>query len=567
MNPQAPRNNVNLQVHVPVWRDVSTRGRCLEYLDLCLDLLKHRWPDSRGCTDEFEAACDILGRAMQFDDNKLFALRLAARYRAIGMLGLADAAPLQDTAIHAHPELARQYTTLGVRLVHKAFPDFPDAMGGIWYQHERPDGTGPYRLCAHEIPDIAGIIALIHAIELMRGGAPSCENIVATIQIGIGTQFNPAVVGAFKRTATQVFRALGLSGTTQLDSPESAAVSREPESLESLRPLIDPERLNTLIDKRLRVRPFSDAIQNVMRITAYEHCSIGDIGDALMRDPALSIRILTLANSSAYSRGQQVSTVKDAVMRIGIREVRSVLMTLDVLEHFRGAVSEHLDAHLFCEHLIATGLFAAALTRECSAPQADDYMLWGMLHDVGRLILIESLPKQYAKALQAAEQLNVPLHTVESKLLHCDHCDIGRQALEHWGFPKGFAIPIANHHRSLNDVRELPLEQARAAATISLANRLSHAHVLGQSGNDMIQPIDKLVDFLGIDPGRIADLATLVCKETQSLEYAMLSRTGSAARPDAIDTHRKQTETGVIPLCVSANSQVDAYRMFFERLV
>ena len=336
--------------------------------------------------------------------------------------------------------------------------------------------------------------------------------------------------------------------------------------LNELTPVITKAELTKLVNEGLALRPLGPTVQNVIAVTGSAGCSAEDVAKAVTRDQALCIRILKLASSSAYARGRPADSVKEAVQRIGVREVRSLVMTLGVMQHYEGGAGKHVDPHLFWEHSIACGLIASAITRRRHADKVDDSFLWGMVHDVGRLILLDHVSDQYAMVWEAAERLACPLEAVEGKMMLLNHCDILERALDHWQFPRDFIAPVVSHHHSLHHIQRLGPVLAEQAATVALANRLAHALLLGSSGNEVLSPLDDLVTELKIQPREIAQLTERIPDETRDLKITMLARSGEAIWPDYPAEVRKRLGRDIRPLCVSVEPAVDACRIFFDRV-
>jgi HD-like signal output (HDOD) protein len=296
------------------------------------------------------------------------------------------------------------------------------------------------------------------------------------------------------------------------------------------------------------------------------NCSAEALAKVVMQDQALSIRLLKLANSSAYARGRSVDSVKEAVQRIGANEVRSLVTTLGVVQQYQGKAAEHVDPRLFWEHSIACGLIAASIAEAVQAPNVDDCFLWGLLHDVGRIIMLDHVPEAYAAVFEAAEALDLPLEMIEPRLMLLDHCNILEQALEFWQFPRSFIVPVANHHLSLARIKRLGPQHEKPTIAVALADRLAHALLLGGSGNDVVYPIDELVEALGIQGPVLRRIEESVVTEAENLKLVMLAKTADEPWPDFLDATRKRLARPASALFVSKDPQIDAFRIVFERL-
>ena len=152
-------------------------------------------------------------------------------------------------------------------------------------------------------------------------------------------------------------------------------------------------------------------------------------------DQALAMRVLRMANSAVYARGKIINNLPTAVQRIGITEIRNVALTLGVVHQYQGRLSQFVDPWLFWEHSIACGLLAHAIGKQCSGASRDNLFLWGVLHDLGRLILLDHAAEAYTRVLETAESIERPIEVIERKMLLVDHCEILARAAGTLGIP------------------------------------------------------------------------------------------------------------------------------------
>lgn len=359
----------------------------------------------------------------------------------------------------------------------------------------------------------------------------------------------------------------GLQGR-QPAPPSSKAAPPRPDaaSRAELKPVITREELIRLVNKGLELRPLGATVHNVIAATSTANCSVEGVAKAVSQDQSLSIRVLKLANSSAYSRGRSVDSVKEAVTRIGVQEVRTMVMALGVLHQYEEAGAGSVDPRLFWEHCTACGLAAAAIARARHAKNLDEYFLWGTLHDIGRLILFEQVPEAYAQVWDAAHHLDLPLESVEAKLMLLDHGDVLEQALQYWKFPRDFIVPVVSHHRSMATIRRLGPQHGEAAAVIALADRLAHALLLGSSGNDVIYPLEELAEFLSLAPSVLTGIGEKVIRETHDLKFSMLARVNEEDWPDLAKMIQERMGTPLRALCAGGSPDANAARMFVDRI-
>ena len=592
------------------WRDLSFRKDGERSLRGCVQLLEIRLPYLLGRAERLEAAACVLGQAAGLSEDEMRLLLIAARFLDIGLTGVPDSLLLRAGPL-TPGERARvaMHTDLGGRLVARVYPDFPEAAEAIWFHHETVDGQGPHRLQAEDVPQSARLLALLDAVESMVNARPHrpalpLGQVIQEVQLAAGRQFDPSVTKLFLDDAERIYTLLSFvqsvpdkapassaararttgatargqrkAGVTLLTQspdaqvsaawPASAAGVGVARSLVELEPLMSEQDMCRLIKDSLHLRPLAPIVHSIMKLTASSQCTAEDVAKEVIHDQAISIRILKLANSSAYTRGRPISGIRNAVSRVGLQEVRKLVMTLGVMEQYKGRISERLDPRLFWEHAIACGLIGTSLARACQIQAPEDYFLYGMVHDVGRMILLEQMPDLYAKVWDTAEELNLPLEPVESRLLGMDHADILRQALECWCFPKEFVFPVINHHKSPEKLSRLPKDQVQPAVIMALANRLAQALLLGSSGRPNLEPVDALVSMLGLSQDVISRIVEQTPDETSDLKVSMLTNDDADDWPEQVVNVRAAIGGDLRPLCVSLEPAMDTFAMFCRRI-
>lgn len=339
--------------------------------------------------------------------------------------------------------------------------------------------------------------------------------------------------------------------------------------LKKLKPLMPRAHLLDRIVGEVELKAARPAVQQVLHLTTADRASLDTIARAIKQDQALSLKVLKLANSAVYGRPDRVDTVQKAVARIGLSQVRSTVLGLTVMEQFGGVVlAEHIRADWFWEHSIATGLFAARIARlrKASAETIDAMFIAGLLHDVGRLIFAEKLGETYSGVLDVANQLELPLEVVESRLLLVNHADLTDRLLREWRFPPDLIHPIAMHHLSVGNARHIAPRHAEAIANLGLANALAHSLSLGSSGNDCIYPLEEYLDFLAIEDTDLERMCQEVPDETVDLKLMMLSH-ASAESTGVIEHLRDEIGGDVRPLVIAEQPQRDPIAILLARVV
>ncbi|HYE61415.1 MAG TPA: response regulator [Phycisphaerales bacterium] len=388
----------------------------------------------------------------------------------------------------------------------------------------------------------------------------------------VGTPASERVQDAEKAAATPAAPASARLVGTPEPSPKSQDERLDTagaiEELKSLKPILSRQELLDKVLSGNELKAMGPAARQVLSLTGNSGSSVDTVAKALRQDQAMSLRILKLANSSLYRRGAPVDTVAKAVARIGTDQIRQTILSMSVLERFGAAGTQgRIRADWFWEHGIATGLFASGIARArgCGNEQCDAMFTAGLLHDIGRMLFAERLGDVYAGVLEVADRLELPLEGVESRLLLINHADLTDRLLREWTFPAEMINPIAYHHLSVGNVRNVAPRALIEVTTLGLANRLAHACLLGTSGNDVLYPIEECIAALGLRKGVVAELCREVPDMTLDMRMTMLSHSSDAGT-SWVEVAKGALGEGVRAELVALNRETTAAGYFLERL-
>ena len=190
-------------------------------------------------------------------------------------------------------------------------------------------------------------------------------------------------------------------------------------------------------------------VLQVQKALANEMSGLRDIGQIIERDPALTARVLRVANSAAFARGNVLTNIGAAIGRLGMGHVRSLCLAVGVVRAF-GDASRRLDHKRYWQHSAAVGLVAERLAseskRHAQVDGAEAYTA-GLLHDVGLLIMDQFFPEEFAGTQDQTDGDLRPRWRVELKCLGLDHGAVGGRVLERWQLPESVRLAVTGHHQ------------------------------------------------------------------------------------------------------------------------
>jgi HD-like signal output (HDOD) protein len=178
-----------------------------------------------------------------------------------------------------------------------------------------------------------------------------------------------------------------------------------------------------------------------------ERRSVEAIAQLVAKDAGLSSKLLQLANSPMFGRGALVSGLLEAVMCLGTDMIKAVVLSQEVFRQYARVQSWEIDLPRLWTHCwqVAELAQGICLDQGLSQGQAEEAFLAGILHELGKLILIDNFPREFQAAWQAALRAHSPLTPVLLSSLHATPAQLAAYLLELWGLPKGVILAVAWH--------------------------------------------------------------------------------------------------------------------------
>jgi HD-like signal output (HDOD) protein len=202
-----------------------------------------------------------------------------------------------------------------------------------------------------------------------------------------------------------------------------------------------------------------------------------EVEEIILRDPVVAAKVLSAANAAAYASHTPTTTIRAALMRLGLVRVRRLALLMSLYNAMPGQRALEVA---YWRHSLAVAHAADVVARYATCRPADanpdTVFLAGLLHDLGVLVLADHYPRHHAAVVaartprgpgpDAAPRGNLPRWEAEREVLGLDHGTIGACLAEHWAFPSEITAAIQFHHRPA----EAPPEHAWATAVVHVAD-------------------------------------------------------------------------------------------------
>ncbi len=165
------------------------------------------------------------------------------------------------------------------------------------------------------------------------------------------------------------------------------------------------------------------------------------------KDAVLTAQVLRLANSALFGRSQPINSVKHAITMIGVGAMRKFALGASISNLFsRFRTAPSFSVTRFNLHSVATGTLVELISDEIPFEQSNGAFIAGLLHDVGKLLIAVSMPKQYEDILGLVAVTGAPLVACEREILGTDHAELSGLAISRWELAEPIRWAACYHH-------------------------------------------------------------------------------------------------------------------------
>lgn len=268
------------------------------------------------------------------------------------------------------------------------------------------------------------------------------------------------------------------------------------------------ERLLNIQRYITRIPSFSTTVAKVLEICSRTDAAAGDLNRVISYDPVLTGQLIKLINSAYYGLPNRVTSLTRAIIMLGINTVKNMALSTSVLARFKKRLNVSAPTiDDFWQHSLGVAVIAKAIAKRLQVPldEREEYFVAGLMHDLGKIPLINCYPELYQQALNAAKDSRLTLLQAEIAAIGIDHCQVGYLIGAKWKLVDQIQAAILAHHEPSMDLHDADV---RMWCITSLANQLAKLFSIGSSGDADIDSklAGGLAVHLGIDFNALAGM-------------------------------------------------------------
>ena len=216
----------------------------------------------------------------------------------------------------------------------------------------------------------------------------------------------------------------------------------------ALRDALHNDRLQLLIAQINTLpslpRLYLDFLDEIRR----KHPSTERLGDIIRQDLSLCSKILQMVNSAFFGLPHKIDNPEEALLHLGLENVRALVLSIQVFSLFDRVEVKPFSLEALWEHSWRVDGLARRIAsfEERPAEEVETAFTAGLLHDLGKLVLVSGVPRAWREAIEAAEARSIPLWQAERSRLAATHAEVGAALLALWGISDPIVEAVAFHH-------------------------------------------------------------------------------------------------------------------------
>lgn len=215
-----------------------------------------------------------------------------------------------------------------------------------------------------------------------------------------------------------------------------------------LRNMLHSDSLAKVVGSISKLPSVPSVYKQVIEELHKEDSTTSGIGEIISQDVSMTAKILQLTNSSVFGLRNPVKSVGQAATLLGAEMIKSLVLTAGVFSEFDGieptgfSIEAMMTHSLEVAHLSRKIAIAETLNKEAT----DEAFTAGVLHDIGKLILISADAAGFSESIRKSEVDEISSWQAELDIFGADHAAIGAHMLSIWGIPQSIIEPVAFHH-------------------------------------------------------------------------------------------------------------------------
>ncbi|HHN77621.1 MAG TPA: HDOD domain-containing protein [Phycisphaerales bacterium] len=268
----------------------------------------------------------------------------------------------------------------------------------------------------------------------------------------------------------------------------------------------------------------------VIEMTSDTNVSLDELAQLIQTDQAMSARILRTVNSSFYGLRERCTTIRKALVMLGLSPVKSLVLGFSLVNCIETEDEPNFDYVGYWRRGLFTAAAAKSVADAARLDEADECFLSGLLQDIGMIALYRTLGDKYLCVIEEADNDHRKLVKQELITLEAQHPDIGALLAQRWRLPDELTVPIKYHERPT----AAPNEHHRIVRAVAIGNYAHDAVTDDEPAPALKKYYDRCEQWFGLKKTQADEAFTRFAESTEELSDLFNLDTGTCRRPDEL---------------------------------
>jgi putative nucleotidyltransferase with HDIG domain len=267
-------------------------------------------------------------------------------------------------------------------------------------------------------------------------------------------------------------------------------------------------RARKLIQKNITIPTLPAVVQRVQAMIEDPNTGPKELGDVVAEDAPISARVLKIANSAYYGLRERCLVPQHATAVLGVRVLRNVVTQAAVISQYEHLKGGEFDLDALWRHSILVAQSCSFLGKRRKTTvglSPDELYVCGLLHDLGKVVMLECLKDDYLDVVRWAHEAGLPDYAAETQRLGFTHTDVGAIVAQQWGLPPQVGAAIQHHHGPREAIATDPVAAIVASVNL-IVDRVEEGNA-GAATMVIDAPTGRL---LGVSPEDTVELVEFV---------------------------------------------------------
>lgn len=192
----------------------------------------------------------------------------------------------------------------------------------------------------------------------------------------------------------------------------------------------------------------------ILELLEHDEVDIRSVSGLIETDAPLTLKLLRVANSPLYALRSEVNSIHQAILHLGLNRLTNIVIGVSIFSKFFVAKNKAVNNLLeeFWWHSSCVGMISKSISIKTGKFFKENEFIGGLLHDIGKLALIQYDVEKYLEVIRLVEQEHYLDKEAEQKVFTTDHTIVGSEIAKLWKLPNEL-YDIISFHENLNDLK------------------------------------------------------------------------------------------------------------------